>query len=115
MLLALLAALLPFAAEAHGLSVFARADGAVIEGMVYYQGMAPARAAHVAIFDPEGALVTEMLTDDNGRFAFGTGRRVDHRIVADLEDGHRATFVVPAAQLPPPAGSVAGEAPASAA
>jgi nickel transport protein len=74
--------------------------------------MTPARAAHVAVFDAEGALVTEMLTDDDGRFAFGAGRRTDHRIVADLEDGHRAAFVVPAAQLPPalPAGSAAGEA-----
>jgi nickel transport protein len=112
---ATLMASLPGAAQAHRLNIFAGADGTVIKGTVYFQGMIPARAAHVAVFDPKGALVTEMLTDENGRFAFGAGRRVDHRIVADLEDGHRAAFMVPAAQLPPtlPAGSPAGEAPAS--
>ena len=99
-LLAQLAALLPFTAKAHRLSVFARGDGAVIAGMVYYQGMLPARAAHVAVFDPEGALLIETVTDDQGRFTFQAGRRVDHRIVADLKDGHRAEFSVPAAQLP---------------
>jgi nickel transport protein len=99
MLLTLLAVLLPFAAQAHGLSVFARADGVVIEGLVYYQGMAPARAAHVTVFDPEGVPLTETVTDDQGRFAFQAARRVDHRIVADLNDGHRAEFSVPAAQL----------------
>jgi nickel transport protein len=106
MLLTLLAALLPFTAQAHRLSVFARADGAVIEGMVYYQGMAPARAAHVTVFDPEGVLLIETVTDDQGRFTFQAARRVDHRIVADLKDGHRAEFSVPGAQLPtslPPA------------
>jgi nickel transport protein len=100
MLLALLAALLPFAAQAHGLGLFARADGAMIEGMVYYQGMAPARAAHVTVFDPEGVLLIETVTDDQGRFTFQAARRVDHRIVADLKDGHRAEFSLPAAQLP---------------
>jgi nickel transport protein len=99
MLLTLLAVLLPCAAQAHGLSVFARADGVVIEGMVYYQGMVPARAAHVTVFDPEGVLLNETLTDNQGRFTFQAARRVDHRIVADLKDGHRAEFSVPAAQL----------------
>jgi nickel transport protein len=100
MLLTLLAVLLPFAAQAHGLSVFARADGVVIQGMVYHQGMVPARAAHVTVFDPEGALLIETVTDDQGRFTFKATRRVDHRIVADLNDGHRAEFSVAAAQLP---------------
>ena len=106
---------LPSAAQAHRLNIFASTDGAAIKGTVYFQGMIPARAAHVAVFDPKGALVTEMLTDDDGRFAFVAGQRVDHRIVVDLEDGHRAAFVVPAAQLPPalPPGSPAGEVSAS--
>lgn len=103
---------LPSAARAHRLNIFASTDGAMIKGTVYFQGMTPARAARVAVFDPKGALVTEMQTDEGGRFAFGAGRRVDHRIVVDLEDGHRAAFVVPAAELPPalPAGSAASEA-----
>jgi nickel transport protein len=111
MLLALLAALPPVAAQAHGLGVFARADGAVIEGMVYYPGMAPARAAHVTVLDPNGVVLAETVTDDQGRFTFQAVRRVDHHIVADLKDGHRAEFSVPAAQLPPSLPGVSPQTP----
>ena len=103
--LALIAAVLivalPLATEAHRLNVFASTDGAVIQGTVYFQGLIPARKAPVTVLDPDGALLAETVADDAGRFAFQATRRVDHRIVADLQDGHRATFVVPAAQLPP--------------
>lgn len=106
LLLALPTALLPLAAQAHRLNVFARANGAAIEGLVYHQGMVPVRATPVAVLDPDGAILTTVVTDDQGRFAFPAARRVDHRLVVDLGDGHRAEFVVPAAQLaqslPPP-------------
>jgi nickel transport protein len=101
LLAAVLIVALPFPAQAHRLNVFASADGAVIRGSVYFQGMIPARKAPVTVLDADGALLAEMVADDAGRFAFEATRRVDHRIVADLSDGHRATFVVAAAQLPP--------------
>ena len=98
---ATLTAALPLAAQAHRLNVFASTDGAVVRGSVYFQGMIAARKAPVTVLDPEGALLAETIADDAGRFAFNAARRVDHRIVADLRDGHRAEFVVPADQLPP--------------
>ena len=96
----MLAAALPLAAQAHRLSVFASTEGAVIRGSVYFQGMIAARNAPVTVFDAEGALLAETVADDAGRFAFEATRRIDHHIVADLSDGHRAAFVVAAAQLP---------------
>jgi nickel transport protein len=101
LLAAVLIALLPLPVQAHRLNVFASADGAVIRGSVYFQGMIPARNAPVTVRDPEGTLLAETVADDAGRFAFEAARRVDHHIVADLSDGHRATFVIAAAQLPP--------------
>ena len=101
MIAAALIALLSLPAQAHRLNVFASTDGAVIRGSVYFQGMTAASKAPVTVLDPEGALIAQMVADDAGRFAFEAARRVDHHIVADLSDGHRATFVVPAAQLPP--------------
>lgn len=92
--------LLPVAAEAHRLNVFASSDGAVIRGSVYFQGMRAARNAPVRVLDPEGAVLADVVTDEAGTFVFQAARRVDHRIVADLSDGHRAEFVVSAEQLP---------------
>lgn len=105
---------LPLAAQAHRLNVFASTDGAVIQGTVYFQGMIPARKAPVTVLDPDGALLAETVADDAGRFAFEATRRVDHRIIADLQDGHRAAFVVPAAQLPPSLSAPSLPAPAEA-
>lgn len=96
----MLAAALPLAAQAHRLSVFASTEGAVVRGSVYFQGMIAARNAPVTVLDSEGALLAETVADDAGRFAFEATRRIDHHIIADLSDGHRAAFVVAAAQLP---------------
>jgi nickel transport protein len=101
LLAAVLIALLPLPVQAHRLNVFASVDGAVIRGSVYFQGMIPARNAPVTVLDADGALLAETVADDAGHFAFEATWRVDHRIVADLSDGHRATFVIAAAQLPP--------------
>ncbi len=94
-------ALLPDAAEAHRLNVFASSDGTIIRGSVYFQGMRAARNAPVTVVDADGAVLADIVTDEAGKFAFQAVRRVDHRIVADLSDGHRAEFVVSAEQLSP--------------
>jgi len=96
---ALLAALLPVAALAHKLQVFASADGANISGRVYFAGGHPARSTPVRISNEDGDLLAELRTDSEGRFSYRAAAAVDHRIVAEGADGHRAAWVIDGDEL----------------
>ena len=93
-----LAASMP--AHAHKLKVFATADGATIEGRVYFVGGAASPGARITVEAPPGTRVATLAADDEGRFRFAAGTRADHVIVADAGDGHSARFTIAAADLP---------------
>lgn len=92
-------------AEAHRLKAFANAEGTTINGSVYFAGMGAAKGVDVKMLGPDGRLVAETATDDQGKFAMTAPERMDYRIVSDTGDGHRAEFLVRAAEfseaLPP--------------
>lgn len=88
-------------AFAHRLKAFGFAEGTTIHGSVYFSGNVAAQGVRIQVFAPDGALLAETTSDDDGRFTITAGHRVDHRIVADSGDGHRAEYVVPADELPP--------------
>jgi nickel transport protein len=44
--------------------------------------------------------VFEGITDDQGQFAFHATRHMDHAISVDSGDGHAASFIITAAELP---------------
>ncbi|MBI1208949.1 MAG: hypothetical protein GC191_16885 [Azospirillum sp.] len=108
-------------AEAHKLKVFAAASGTRIEGYAYFPGGGRAVGAAIEVFDPAGERLVTLATDATGGFGFSAARRVDHRIVVDGGDGHRAEFTVSAAELPgslgrlPTAGQALAAAPTPAA
>jgi nickel transport protein len=87
-------------AEAHRLKVFATVEGATIRGSAYFPGMGVARGVIVKVLAPDGSLIAETAADDQGRFTILALQRMDHRIVVDTGDGHRAEFLVPASDLP---------------
>jgi cobalt/nickel transport system permease protein len=98
--LALLAG--PGPALAHKLKVFATAEGATVIGYAYFNtgARAQAVAVRVTLADGDAAPVFEGRTDAEGGFQFTAGRRADHLIVVEAEDGHGARFTVSAAELP---------------
>lgn len=93
--------ILPSAAQAHRLKVFALVHGDEIRGYVYFGGDRRAAGAAVLAIGPANDVVYRGVSGADGSFSFVPTMRVDYRVVADLGDGHRAEFVVPAAQLPP--------------
>ncbi len=100
-LLALLvSALVPTAAHAHKLRAFASVEGTVIRGLVFFGGSAPAQGVAVTVSAPDGSVLATTTTDEQGHFSIQAWRRVDHHIVADAGDGHRAEYVVSADDLP---------------
>ena len=97
LLVALALAALP--AAAHKLQVFAFADGARIEGSAYFAGGAKAQGATIKVEDAEGHVLAELTPAPNGGFSYLAQSQVDHLIVADSGDGHRAEWRVTASEL----------------
>lgn len=86
-------------ASAHRVKVFAGAEGSVISGYAYYPGGGRVKGARIEAQTPDGG-TEELIADENGEFTFTAKARVNHRLVVDLGDGHRAEFTVQASELP---------------
>ena len=99
-------------ALAHRLMVFAAADGDRIEGSAYFAGGAPAAGAQVHIRDAEGHELAELQPAADGSFSYQAKAPVEHLVVAESADGHRAEWRVSADELAPGfAGAPAPSAP----
>ncbi|MGE5152818.1 MAG: hypothetical protein ACM3ST_02280 [Bdellovibrio bacteriovorus] len=86
---------------AHQIRVFAFADGDRIEGSAFFAGGGAASGAHVRVLDAQGGLLAELEPDGEGAFVFQAKAPVDHLVVAETADGHRAEWRVSAAELGP--------------
>ena len=79
--------------------MFAFADGARIEGSAYFAGGGRAAGAHILVKDAGGRTVAELSPAADGSFSYVAQAPVDHLIVADSGDGHRAEWKISAAEL----------------
>ena len=87
-------------ALAHKLNVYAGAAGGTITGYAYFPGGGRAKGVKVEVLGPDGKVLGQTETDQDGEFAFEAGFRCDHTFVVDSGDGHRATYTVEADELP---------------
>ncbi|CAA7615582.1 hypothetical protein [Magnetospirillum sp. SS-4] len=87
-------------AQAHKLKLFVTAEGAVISGAAYFSGGAKAAGLGGTVLAPDGSTLAEIRTGEDGGFRFEAKSRMDHAIVVDGGDGHAASAVVTAAELP---------------
>jgi nickel transport protein len=87
-------------AYAHAIKVFASAEGEKIVGFVYFPGGGRAGDVPVEVKNADGEVLARVQTDDKGEFSFVPEVRCDYRFVVSTPDGHHASFVVPAEQLP---------------
>lgn len=87
-------------AWAHETRLFVTVEGARLLGRATYGAETPVRSQPVSVFGPDGTSLGDVRTDEAGSFEFVATLRCDHRFVLDTEDGHRAQFVVAAAELP---------------
>lgn len=85
---------------AHRINVFAEVRSGKIEGECYSSNGKPLPNATVKFVSPDDTELGTTQSDANGTFNFTPAARVDHRIVLDTGDGHRATFVIKASDLP---------------
>lgn len=97
MLLGTLLACAP--AWAHKLNVFAAAEGALIEGSAYFAGGGKARGARILVTDAAGEVLAVLSTAGDGSFSYRASAPVEHHIVAETHDGHRAEWRIAAEEL----------------
>ena len=88
-------------ALAHRLMVFAAADGDRIEGSAYFAGGAPAAGAQVHIRDGQGHELAALQPAADGSFSYRAKAPIEHLVVAESADGHRAEWRVSADELAP--------------
>ncbi len=97
LLLTFALASLPVAA--HKLQVFAFAEGDRIEGTAYFAGGAKATGARILIRDAEGRTLAQLTPAHDGSFSYRARTPIDHLIVAESGDGHRAEWRITAPEL----------------
>ncbi len=102
------------AARAHRLNVFAGFEDGEIRGYAYFPGGARARGVTVEIRDASGEAAETLRTDRQGAFAWRPDRRGTWTVVAQTPDGHRAKFVVSAADAAEPTPDAREDTPAGA-
>lgn len=86
--------------SAHSIKVFATAEGDTISGYAYSRGGDRIRNQPIVIQNADGTVLGETTTDDNGEFTFPATQRIDHVIILETADGHRASFTVSADEFP---------------
>ncbi len=118
LLLAAVLLLLPHAAQAHKLSVFAWPEGGEIRGEVKFNGGRKAKNVQIAVQNAaDQAVLAETVCDENGAFCFSLPEQAltakpDLLIVANGGEGHRGEWLLAAKEYAPavPAGSTAAAA-----
>ncbi len=86
-------------AFAHKVNLFAyvEADEVYVEG--YFVDGKAAQNSKVQVLGPNGGLLVEGITDDQGQYRFAVPQRTDLKIVVNAGMGHQTDFLLTAAEL----------------
>ena len=94
-------------AWAHKVYVFAWAEGDKVLTDSYFTKSSKVINGKVKVYGPDGALLVEGTTDDQGRYAFVPPAKVDLRIEIEAGTGHKGEYILTADELPGSAGAAA--------
>jgi nickel transport protein len=98
-------------ALAHKLNLFAAAEGRLILGEVYFAGGGKAADVPVRVQTATGELLAELRSGADGTFGYTAEAPVEHALVAETPDGHRAEWRIRAVELAGAFPAGAGTAP----
>jgi nickel transport protein len=88
-------------AKAHKLKTFATAIGAKVSGYAYFVPGGRAQNALVTITREDGSQAATLQTNEQGEFDFTADQLSRLTIHIDAGDGHEASAIIAAADLPP--------------
>ncbi len=99
LLILLLSSVMLPAAEAHRVTVFAWIEGDMVHTQSKFGGGRKAQGSPIQVYDLQGNLLLEGLTNDQGEFSFKAPGKMDLRIVLVAGTGHQAEWFVHAADF----------------
>ena len=91
-LAALLLLLSPATLFAHGLMLYAYAQGGIVYAEAYNDDERPLIGGHIQVRDSGKTLLLEGVTDGDGKFNFPIPKIDELGISVQTEDGHRQSF-----------------------
>jgi len=86
--------LLPAAALAHKVNIFAYFDAGTVYSESYFPDGRPVAGGQVKVLDSQEKLLVEGVTDAKGQFNFPLPKREDLTLVIQASMGHRNTFLL---------------------
>jgi len=99
MLILFLSAVMLPKAEAHRVTVFAWVEGDMIHTQSKFGGGRKAQKAPIRVYDQHDNLLLEGKTDNQGQFRFKAPGKIEMKVVLAAGDGHRAEWIVRAAEF----------------
>jgi len=87
-------------AQAHRVKVFAAVQGKKVVCRGFFSGGGKPKNCPIKVFLPDGSLLVEGKTDENGRFEFEATVRADLKVVLEAGEGHRAEYTISSDALP---------------
>ena len=86
-------------ADAHRVTVFAWVEGDTVHVESKFPGGKKVQEGRVLVYDSEGSLFLEGVTDEQGTFQFQVPRKSALKIVLEAGMGHRAEWTIPAEEI----------------
>ena len=86
-------------AQAHGINVFAWAEGDTVHAQAKLSDGRKAPNAPITVYNNKGVKLLEGKTDDQGEFSFPVPGKSELKIVLSTGTGHRAEWVITAAEI----------------
>lgn len=87
-------------ALAHKVYLFAWVEGDQVMVDAYFSKSRKVVNGSIQVLDPEGRVLLEGKTDEQGAFSFPVPQKTDLRLVMDASMGHQTEFVIQADELP---------------
>lgn len=84
---------------AHKLNIFAFAENGKVSVEGFFVDGKKVQQGTLTVHSPDGKLIVQGKTDQEGKFSFPITSKVDLRIALDAGMGHRAEIVMPASEL----------------
>ena len=96
-------------AQAHKVKVFAAVQGRKVVCRGFFPGGGKPKNCPIKVFLPDGSLLIEGKTDENGRFEFEATVRADLKVVLEGGEGHRAEYTIRSDAFPEELAGINGE------
>src|SRR3989304_9531554 len=84
---------------AHKVQMFAYPEGDTVFVEGYFADGKKPKKSEVMVYDTEGKVLFNGVTDDEGKLSFKIPRKTDLRITLNAGMGHKAEYTLPASEL----------------